>query len=48
MDVAHRIREKNLNEVDMAVELTYDFGKVRGMDLAYAYADGILFYPCTE
>lgn len=48
MDIAKRIREKGINPVDVAVELTYDFGRVRGMDLGYAYADGILFYPSTE
>ncbi len=48
IDVARRIRENNLHEVDMAVELTYDFGKVTGMNLGHAYADGILFYPRTE
>lgn len=48
MDVAKRIREKGMNTVDVAVELIYDFGKVRGMDLGYAYADGILFLPRTE
>ncbi len=47
-DVAKRIRETGMNPVDVAIELTYDFGKVRGMDLGYAYADGILFYPHTE
>ena len=47
-DVAKRMREKNLKEVEMAVELTYDFGAVRGMNLAFAYADGILFAPETK
>lgn len=47
-DVANRIREKNLKELDVGVELTYDFGSVRGMNLAFAYADGVLFSPKTE
>jgi hypothetical protein len=47
-DVAKRIRDKNLKDVEVAVELTYDFGRPRGMNFQYAYADGILFAPETK
>ena len=48
MDVAKRIRDRNMKEIEMAVELTYDYGSARGMNLAFAYADGILFAPETK
>lgn len=47
-DVAKHIRENDLKEIDVAVELSYDFGRARGMNLSFAYADGIIFLPLIE
>jgi len=48
LDVAKRMKNLGLREVTVNVELTYDFGKARGMSLVFAYADGLLFAPYTE
>ena len=45
IDVANHLKEKRSDEATVSVELTYDFGQVRGMSLIFAYADGILFLP---
>jgi hypothetical protein len=47
-DVLEYIKTRKNNDVDVAVEPTYDFGKARGMNLGFAYVDGILFKPMTE
>jgi hypothetical protein len=44
-DVLAHVRTLPNRDVDVAVELTYDFGKARGMNLAFAYVDGVLFRP---
>jgi len=44
-DVLAHVRTLPNREVDVAVELIYDFGKVRGMNLTFAYVDGVLFRP---
>jgi hypothetical protein len=44
-DVIAHLKNVKSGTVTMAVELTYDFGKVSSMDLTYAYVDGILFRP---
>ena len=45
IDVANHLKEKRSDKATVSVELTYDFGHVRGMSLIFAYADGILFRP---
>ena len=47
-DVIKYIRSSGKKDVTVSVQLTYDFGKPRGMNLAFAYVDGILFAPNTE
>lgn len=44
-DILAHVREIKALDVDIAVEITFDFGKPRGMNLAYAYVDGIIFRP---
>ena len=45
LEVANHLKEKRSDKATVSVELTHDFGQVRGMSLIYAYADGILFRP---
>jgi hypothetical protein len=44
-DVIAHVGALNADTVSIGVELTYDFGRNRGMNLAFAYVDGILFRP---
>jgi hypothetical protein len=44
-DVLAHIANLKTDTVIVSVELTYDFGQNRGMNLAFAYVDGILFRP---
>ena len=44
-DVLAHVSNLKTETVTVSVELTYDFGRNRGMNLNFAYVDGILFYP---
>jgi hypothetical protein len=44
-DVIAHMRGINSPTIPVSVSITYDFGRMRGMDLSFAYADGILFRP---
>jgi hypothetical protein len=44
-DVFAHVNGLKTDTVTMSVELSYDFGRVRGMNLMFAYVDGILFRP---
>ena len=44
-DVFAHVTSLKTDTVTISVELTYDFGHNRGMNLAFAYVDGILFRP---
>ena len=44
-DVFAHVDTLKSDSVTVGVELFYDFGHVRGMNLAYASVDGILFRP---
>ena len=44
-DVIAHVGALSVDTVTIGVELTYDFGRNRGMNLAFAYVDGILFRP---
>ena len=44
-DVLAHVTSIKTDTVMISVELTYDFGHNRGMNLAFAYVDGILFRP---
>ncbi|PTY00912.1 hypothetical protein DB346_14995 [Verrucomicrobia bacterium LW23] len=45
IDVANHVRERNLKEVELRVELGRTFGSIKSMNTMYAFADGILFAP---
>ena len=47
-DVKAHFISTGKTDADVGVEITYDFGKRRGMNLMFAYADGILFRPTTK
>ena len=44
-DVFAHVNSLKTDTVTMSVELFYDFGRVRGLNLMFAYVDGILFRP---
>jgi hypothetical protein len=44
-DVLAHVATLKTDSATVSVELTYDFGRVRGMNLVFAYVDGILFRP---
>jgi hypothetical protein len=47
-DVLAHVSNLKSDTVSVSVELTYDFGRNRGMNLNFAYVDGILFYPESQ
>ena len=44
-DVLAHVATLPTDATTVSVDLTYDFGRVRGMNLAFAYVDGMLFRP---
>ena len=44
-DVFAHLANLKSDTVTVSVELSYDFGRNRGMNLGFAYVDGILFRP---
>ena len=44
-DVIVHMRGVSSPTIPVSVLITHDFGRMRGMDLSSAYADGILFRP---
>jgi hypothetical protein len=44
-DVIAHMRGISSPTIPVSVSITYDFGRMRGMDLSFACADGILFRP---